>query len=65
MLLKEPATKVIDGDIKVNFPTKAIFRMSKEIDSRVMLDESGAEKLLGKGDVLFQTDAGYRTSTSL
>lgn len=49
---------VISGDIKVNFPTRAVFRMSKSIDSRVMLDEDGAEKLLGKGDMLFASDAG-------
>lgn len=52
------SARIIDGDIKVNFPTKAIFRMAKEVDSRVMLDEAGAEKLLGLGDMLFQTDAG-------
>lgn len=52
------STSVISGDIKVNFPTRAVFRMSKSIDSRVMLDEDGAEKLLGKGDMLFASDAG-------
>jgi len=52
------STRIISGDIKVNFPTRAVFRMSKSIDSRVMLDEDGAEKLLGKGDMLFASDAG-------
>lgn len=52
------STKIISGDIKVNFPTKAVFRMAKEVDSRVMLDMTGAEKLLGKGDMLFSSDAG-------
>lgn len=52
------STSVISGDIKVNFPTRVVFRMSKSIDSRVMLDEDGAEKLLGKGDMLFASDAG-------
>lgn len=52
------STHVISGDIKVNFPTRVVFRMSKSIDSRVMLDEDGAEKLLGKGDMLFASDAG-------
>jgi S-DNA-T family DNA segregation ATPase FtsK/SpoIIIE len=47
------STKIIDGDIKVNFPVKAVFRMAKAVDSVVMLDEAGAEKLLGKGDMLF------------
>lgn len=52
------STSIISGDIKVNFPTRAVFRMGKSIDSRVMLDEDGAEKLLGKGDMLFASDAG-------
>ena len=52
------STKIIDGDIKNNFTTKVVFRMSKAIDSRVMLDEDGAEKLLGKGDALFCGDWG-------
>jgi hypothetical protein len=48
------STKVISGDVKVNFPTKLVFKMAKGVDSRVMLDEEGAEKLLGKGDMLAQ-----------
>lgn len=52
------STKIISGDVKVNFPTRVVFRMSKEVDSRVMLDEAGAEKLLGKGDMLFMSDSG-------
>lgn len=52
------STKVISGDTKVNFPIKIVFKMAKAIDSRVMIDEEGAEKLLGKGDMLFVGDAG-------
>lgn len=52
------STKIIDGDIKNNFTTKVVFRMSKAIDSRVMLDEDGAEKLMGLGDCLFCGDWG-------
>lgn len=52
------STKIINGDIKTNFPVKVVFKMAKEIDSRVMLDESGAEKLLGNGDMLFYGDKG-------
>lgn len=52
------STRIINGDIKVNFPTKVVLRMAKGVDSRVMLDEEGAEKLLGKGDMLFASDAG-------
>ena len=52
------STKIISGDIKVNFGVKVVFKMAKAIDSRVMLDEDGAEKLLGKGDMLFSTSNG-------
>lgn len=52
------STKIITGDVKVNFPVKAVFRMAKAVDSRVMMDEEGAERLLGKGDMLFANDAG-------
>ena len=54
------STKIITGDVKVNFPVKAVFRMAKKVDSQVMLDEDGAEQLLGKGDMLFSTDAGVQ-----
>lgn len=52
------SSRVISGDIKVNFPVKVVLRMSKEVDSRVMIDEGGAENLLGKGDMLFASEAG-------
>ena len=52
------SAKIISGDIKVNFPTKAVFKMAKEVDSSVMLDQGGAEKLLGKGDMIFQSEKG-------
>lgn len=52
------STRIINGDIKINFPTRVVFKMAKGVDSRVMLDEDGAEKLLGKGDCLFAGDSG-------
>ena len=52
------SSTIITGDVKVNFPVKVVLRMSKEIDSRVMIDEAGAERLLGKGDMLFAGDWG-------
>ncbi len=52
------SAKIIDGDIKVNFPARMVFKMDKEVSSRIMLDEAGAEKLLGKGDALFLGDNG-------
>lgn len=55
---QRPSVDIITGGIKANFPTKVIFKTSKEIDSRIVIDEAGAEKLLGKGDMLFVSDTG-------
>ena len=49
------STKVITGDAKVNFPVQLCFRVPKEVDSKVVLDESGAEALQGKGDGLLKS----------
>lgn len=49
------STKVITGDAKVNFPVQVCFRVPKEIDSKVMLDEAGAEALQGQGDGLMKS----------
>lgn len=57
---QRPSADIIDGVIKANFPTKVAFRMAKEVDSRVLLDESGAEKLLGRGDMIFSSDEGSK-----
>ena len=53
---QRPSVDVITGTIKNNFPTKVAFRMAKAVDSQVVLGESGAEKLLGKGDMIFSSD---------
>lgn len=55
---QRPSVDIITGSIKTNFPTKVAFRTAKAIDSQVLLDESGAEKLLGKGDMLFSCEFG-------
>jgi hypothetical protein len=49
------SVKVITGDAKVNFPVQICFRVPKEADSRVVLDEPGAEALTGKGDGLIKS----------
>ena len=49
------SAKIIKGDTKVNFPVQVCFRVPKEIDSKVVLDEGGAEALQGRGDGLISS----------
>lgn len=67
---QRPSATIVTGNIKANFPTRIAFRTATGIDSRVIIDQQGAEKLMGKGDMLFFGNGGVRrvqcayTSTS-
>lgn len=58
MATQRPSVDVITGTIKANFPTRISFQVSSKIDSRTILNEQGAEQLLGQGDMLYMASGG-------
>ncbi len=61
MATQRPSVDVITGVIKANFPTRISFQVTSKIDSRTILGESGAEQLLGMGDMLYMAAGGRIT----
>ena len=58
MATQRPSVDVITGTIKANFPTRISFHVTSKIDSRTILGETGAEQLLGQGDMLYMAHGG-------
>jgi S-DNA-T family DNA segregation ATPase FtsK/SpoIIIE len=58
---QRPSTDVITGTIKANFPTRIAYRVAQRVDSRTILDEQGAEHLLGMGDMLIKLNGTGET----
>ena len=62
MATQRPSVDVVTGLIKANFPARISFAVSSQVDSRVILDTPGADKLLGRGDMLFMSPDSSKLS---
>ena len=61
MATQRPSVDVITGTIKANFPTRISFQVTSKIDARTIMQEQGAEQLLGQGDMLYMAGGGKVT----
>ena len=59
---QRPSVDVITGTIKANFPSRIAYRVSQRVDSRTIIDQQGAEHLLGRGDMLFLATGASRVT---